>query len=125
MRICATSILSMTLTACTAILGVTDVPDPAQRDAGPGTAPPSFSSAPTILAPAAPVDGEVVSLKDFGGLTGAPPPVTTLQWQRCNASGESCEDIANASAPAYTFAAVDREATVRLRVTAKNEAGET
>ena len=58
-----------------------------------------------------------------GGWTGTEPLVFTYQWQRCDADGASCEDIDGETDPTYTLTADDVAGTVRVIVTATNDAG--
>jgi Tol biopolymer transport system component len=51
------------------------------------------------------------------------PTGWAYQWQRCNADGEACRDIAKATASGYVPAQRDLGATLRVRVTAINAAG--
>ncbi len=55
-----------------------------------------------------------------GAWSGAPAPGYAYQWQRC---APTCADISGATAAAYTLAAADLGATVRVVVTAANSAG--
>ena len=59
-----------------------------------------------------------------GGWTGTEPITFTYQWQRCDADGANCEDIAGATDPTYTLTADDVGGTVRVIVTATNDAGD-
>ena len=55
----------------------------------------------------------------------APTPLDyTYQWQRCDAAGTDCADIAGATDPTYTLTPHDVGATVRVVVTATNAAGD-
>jgi hypothetical protein len=47
------------------------------------------------------------------------------QWQRCDASGAACADIAGATATTYTAADTDAGSTIRVEVTATNRFGST
>ncbi|HEY8726851.1 MAG TPA: LamG-like jellyroll fold domain-containing protein, partial [Gaiellaceae bacterium] len=58
-----------------------------------------------------------------GGWTGVPPPAKAYQWQRCDASGAACVDIAFANATTYVVQGADLGSTVRVVVTATNVAG--
>ncbi len=59
-----------------------------------------------------------------GGTFGGDEPIsTTLQWQRCDATGAACRDIARATREAYTPTAADLGSTLRVAVTATNAYG--
>ena len=53
-----------------------------------------------------------------GGWSGARPIAFSYQWQRCDAAGEGCLNIAGATHPGYLLAPADVGATVRAVVTA-------
>ena len=59
-----------------------------------------------------------------GGWDGAPPLDFAYQWQRCDAAGESCADIAGADNEAYTLGSDDVGTTLRLVLTVRNLVGE-
>ena len=46
-----------------------------------------------------------------------------MQWQRCDAAGNNCSDIAGATAWSYVLTGADVGATIRSEVTASNDAG--
>src|SRR5688572_10548901 len=58
-----------------------------------------------------------------GSWTGSNPVTTAPQWQRCDASGESCTDLEAATGTRYVLAEADIGHRVRLRVQASNPAG--
>jgi Calx-beta domain len=58
-----------------------------------------------------------------GTWTGTPPPTFAYQWQRCDAAGSNCVDLAGATAGTYALQAADVGGTLRVRVTAMNAAG--
>jgi hypothetical protein len=58
-----------------------------------------------------------------GTWTGQQPIDFTYQWLRCNAQGDSCQEIAAASGDDYLVVADDVGRTIRVRVTARNSAG--
>jgi hypothetical protein len=58
-----------------------------------------------------------------GGWNASPPPALSLQWTRCDTSGNSCADIAGATAAKYVATASDAGSTLRLKVTASNASG--
>ena len=51
------------------------------------------------------------------------PTSYSYQWQRCDAAGASCADIAGATGPTYVPREADPGLTVRVLVTATNPAG--
>jgi hypothetical protein len=51
------------------------------------------------------------------------PTSTADQWERCNASGASCEPIEGATSQSYTLTAGDVGATIRVQETAANANG--
>jgi serine protease AprX len=59
-----------------------------------------------------------------GSWDGTRPFDFAYQWQRCNTEGESCSDIAGANRESYKLRSHDVGTTVRLRLTARNLAGE-
>jgi hypothetical protein len=90
-------------------------------DEGPAT---STGAGPTVGAPAGGVahDGEALSA-DPGSWNGTGTLTYAYQWQRCDATGDNCLNIAGATASQYTPTAADVGSTVRVVVTATNEAG--
>ena len=58
-----------------------------------------------------------------GTWTGTTPFTYTYQWQRCNASGASCANIAGATSASYIAATVDVGSTIAVVVTARNASG--
>jgi hypothetical protein len=58
-----------------------------------------------------------------GTWTGDQPFTYAYQWQRCNQFGEKCGDIRGATSRTYTLVAADVGHTLRVRVTASNDAG--
>jgi hypothetical protein len=91
-------------------------------DEGPAT---STGAGPTVGAPAGggvAHDGETLSA-DPGTWNGTGTLTYAYQWQRCDANGDNCQNIAGATASHYTPTAADVGHTVRVVVTATNEAG--
>jgi hypothetical protein len=80
------------------------------------TAPPAVSGTPTI--------GQQLAV-GTGGWSGTPPINFAYQWQRCNAAGAQCADIAGATQATQTLATADQGSTLRAVVTATNDAGST
>lgn len=106
----------------------------ASNDAGssaPATSPPSgvvlpaapaTTGTPTVTG--TPAQGQVLTANP-GTWTGAGPIATTYQWQRCDADGTSCVDIAGATGSTYTPGADDVGHTIRVIVIATNPGGST
>jgi hypothetical protein len=60
---------------------------------------------------------------DPGSWNGTGPLTYSYQWQRCDANGANCVDIAGATGSSYTPTAADAGGTVRVVVTVTNAAG--
>ncbi|MDA0178738.1 hypothetical protein OJ997_00400 [Solirubrobacter phytolaccae] len=63
------------------------------------------------------------TLTTSNGTWSGTTPTFTYQWQRCDAAGSGCADIAGATAQTYTLVAADAGVTVKAKVTATNAAG--
>jgi len=61
----------------------------------------------------------------LGIWTGASAGGYTYQWNRCNSSGTGCSSIPGAIGPTYLVSGQDTGKTIRLTVTATNQAGST
>jgi hypothetical protein len=83
-------------------------------------APPVNIAVPTISG--VPVAGEFLNVST-GTWTGAEPRTYAYQWQRCNAAGANCADIAGSTSPQYTVPSLDIDLTLRAVVTATNADG--
>jgi uncharacterized protein YukE len=59
----------------------------------------------------------------LGSWEGTGPLTYSYQWQLCDAAGEECKSIAEAVASAFSLASGDVGKTLRVAVTATNEAG--
>jgi hypothetical protein len=70
------------------------------------------------------VEGTVLTA-NRGNWSGATPMSFTYQWLRCNASGGSCGSISGATGTQYRLTSSDVGRRVRVRVTARNNAGST
>jgi hypothetical protein len=81
---------------------------------------PANSSPPTISG--TPEVGQTLKAEP-GGWTGTEPIGYAYQWQRCDAAGETCQDVAGATADSSSPTASDVGATMRVAVTASNAAG--
>jgi hypothetical protein len=78
---------------------------------------PSNTAAPTISG--ATVVGTQLTASP-GTWAGSGPITFTYQWQRCNAAGDSCANIGDATSPTYILTAADLGSTVRAVVTGDN-----
>ena len=83
--------------------------------------PPHAVTAPAVTGSAQ--DGGTLSA-DTGSFTGTTPIAYTYQWQRCDADGTDCADIAAATTSTYTLASDDIGYAVRVVVTGTNVAGD-
>ena len=83
--------------------------------------PPIALSTPSIVGTAE--DGQTLHAAN-GTWEGTEPLEFAHQWQRCDAQGEDCGDIAGASGPNYTVGSGDVGATIRLAVAATGLGGE-
>jgi hypothetical protein len=82
--------------------------------------PPSGVEAPRTSGTAQ--DGQVLEA-EHGGWSGTAPISYGYQWELCNASGEECANIAEASGSSFRLVSADVGKTVRVAVTATNKAG--
>jgi len=64
-------------------------------------------------------DGEILTA-DPGTWTGTDPIRYAYQWRRCDEAGQSCGDIAGATAQTYAATGADVGSTLEVRVTASN-----
>ena len=80
--------------------------------------PPASLTAP--VATGGTVDGDMLSTS-LGTWDGTGPLDYVVRWQRCDAGGAACADVA--TSPTYALTAADVGATVRSVVTASNGAG--
>jgi FG-GAP repeat len=86
---------------------------------GPVIAPPANTAPPTISGTAQ--QGQALTVVN-GSWTNSPTSFTH-QWQRCDASGNNCAPIPQATGQTYTLAVADVGATIRVQETASNAAG--
>jgi hypothetical protein len=86
-----------------------------------GTAPKN-TSAPALSGAAK--EGSVLTV-DKGGWTGTNPITYAYQWQRCDATGGNCANVAGATNPTYTATSADVANVLRANVTATNSKGST
>jgi len=83
-------------------------------------APPSNTAAPEVSGVAK--EGRELAASD-GAWSGSRPLTYTRRWERCEAAGEGCEEIAGATNTTYTPTSADVGHTLRLYVTASNHLG--
>jgi hypothetical protein len=86
-----------------------------------GTAPANTS--PPVVSGTFKEDGTLTV--DQGNWAGSPAPTFTYQWQRCDAVGGGCVDIAAATATTYQAITADVGDTLRVKVTGSNSHGST
>jgi hypothetical protein len=99
-------------TAATAPVGGTPTPS---------TPPPSSTALPTISGAAT---EENTLAASPGSWSGSPTGFAYL-WQRCDAAGATCAQIASATTASYTLGTADTGTTLRVAVTASNSGGST
>jgi hypothetical protein len=101
------------LTALAALAGLAD----AQSQIAPAnTTPPSISGTAR--------DGDTLTAEE-GTWTGDEPMTFTYQWQRCDANGVNCADLAGLTGRTYDVQTSDVGNRIRVRVTARNTTGST
>ena len=94
----------------------TSNPTAAVQSARPAnTTEPSISGTPTV--------GQRLTA-NRGEWVGNQPITYSFQWLRCNASGDDCSEISGATDNTYTVVQADVGRTLRVRVTARNDAGQ-
>ncbi len=82
--------------------------------------PPANTAAP-IVTGSAQDEGTLTST--LGAWDGTGPLDYAYQWQRCDADGLNCADIAGATGSSYTLTDDDVDSTIRSTVTASNDEG--
>jgi Ig domain of plant-specific actin-binding protein len=83
---------------------------------------PKNTSAPTISGTQK--EGSVLTV-DKGGWSGTNPITFAYQWQRCDATGGNCANIAGATSTSYTATSADVANVLRVNVIATNSQGST
>ena len=110
-------------TSCASV--VTGANDAGAASASSAVAVPVAPAPPvSVVAPTAtgtPLAGQTLTAHD-GTWDGSQPMTPAYQWQRCDAAGTNCADIAGATDPTYTLADDDAGHTVRVEVTYTNAA---
>jgi len=86
----------------------------------PASAPPTYTSPPTISGTAQ-VGQQLTA--DPGSWTGTQPITYAYQWQRCDSNGANCSPIAGATSTGYTATLADANSTLIVAVTATNAPG--
>jgi len=86
------------------------LPDPGE------TSSPSISGSPT--------QGKMLTA-DHGNWIGTSGISFSYQWERCDTNGDNCNNIGGATGRTYTLVSDDVGHTLRVRITAKNDAGST
>lgn len=81
---------------------------------------PTNTTAPTISG--TPRDGETLTASE-GTWTGDEPMTFTYQWQRCDANGLNCANLAGATGRTYLVQTSDVNNRLRVAVTATNTTG--
>jgi hypothetical protein len=84
------------------------------------TAPPTYTSPPTISGTAQ--VGQPLTASP-GSWIGTQPITYTYQWQRCDSTGVNCNPIAGATSTGYTATLGDAGSTLSVAVTATNPPG--
>jgi hypothetical protein len=111
LQLLAAAAAASALTALAALAGLAD----AQSAIAPtNTTPPTISGTPR--------DGETLTAGE-GTWTGDLPMTFAYQWQRCDANGLNCGDLAGATARTYDVQTSDVGRRLRVRVTATNATG--
>ena len=111
LQILGAAAVASALTALAALAGFAD----AQANVVPvNTTPPSVSGTAR--------DGETLTASE-GTWTGTDPITYTYQWQRCDANGLNCANLAGSTGRTYAVQTSDVNNRLRVSVTARNESG--
>jgi hypothetical protein len=103
------------LSAGTAIAALGVYAAPAVAAPPTNTAPPTITGTPRV--------GETLTAQN--GTWANSPTAFQYQWQRCNAAGAACANVAGAVQRTYLLTAADAGRTMRVRVTGINAEGAT
>lgn len=88
--------------------------------------PPPPPGAPVSVTPGPSISGQAVATKSLDAAPGTWTPAGAsyaYQWQRCDATGLNCVNVAGATTAAYTLQNADINSTVRVVVSASNGVG--
>ncbi|MDQ1702775.1 MAG: large repetitive protein, partial [Frankiaceae bacterium] len=85
------------------------------------SAPPANTVLPTVTGTAR--DGQALTIASDGTWTGTTPLSFTRKWQRCDAAGNNCADIAGQTSVTYALVTADVGSTIRGVVTATGPGG--
>lgn len=111
LQLLAAAAAASLLTALAAVVGMAE----AQAEIAPAnTTPPTVSGTPR--------DGETLTADD-GAWTGTDPIRFMYQWQRCDANGLNCANLAGATSSTYAVQTSEVNNRLRVAVTAKNATG--
>ena len=80
------------------------------------------NTTPPTISDTTPESGQTLTANN-GTWTGDQPLVFTYHWLRCNAGGQNCVEIPNATTQTYTVQNADLDNTLRVRVTGTNASG--
>jgi hypothetical protein len=83
---------------------------------------PPRNTAPPTISNMTPRVGQTLTAAP-GTWAGTQPMTFAYQWLRCNAGGQQCVAIPNATAQSYVVRPADEGNTLRVRVTARNASG--
>lgn len=83
---------------------------------------PPRNTAPPTISDTTPQVGQTLTAAT-GTWTGTQPMTFAYQWRRCNAGGQQCVNIPNATGQTYVVQQADLTFTLRVRVTARNASG--
>jgi hypothetical protein len=111
----AALVLSAAALALLAVAGVGSAASAPQATKPSNTSPPSISDG-------TPQDGQALTAHN-GKWTGTNPISYAYQWQRCDSSGGTCQDIGSANNQSYVVTSSDVGRTLRVVVTASNQDG--
>ncbi|WP_224360782.1 hypothetical protein [Hyalangium versicolor] len=93
----------------------------ARSDATARVQAPLLNTEPPLLSGDTTVGGTLTGTQ--GTWVASPETTYAYQWQRCDATGETCTNIPGATTDSYLLVAEDLQRTIRLAVTATNAGG--